>query len=62
MKLINFLNGKKRGIAIVAGAVMGWAWQYHILPEQWLSLGNGAVDLLGAGAIAHAVMKSRAKS
>jgi hypothetical protein len=61
MKLLTILDGKKRSIAIILSALVGWAWQYHIVSEQWLSLGNVAVDLLGAGAIAHAVMKARAK-
>lgn len=59
-KAWNFIDGKKRGIAIVLAALMGWAWQYKVMPEQWLSLGNVVVDLLGAGAILHAVAKKKA--
>ena len=58
-KAWNFLNGKKRGIALVLAALMGWAWKYEVLPEMYLALGNVLVDILGVGAIAHAMKKKK---
>lgn len=57
----NYLDGKKRSLATVAGVVMAWAWKYQVAPEMWLDLGNGLLTLLGTVAVTHGAMKGKSK-
>ncbi len=62
IKLWNFLDGKKRVIAALAGAILVWANQYHVAPEMYLNLANSLLGAFTALAVGHAVVKAKADS
>ncbi len=58
-KLLNFLDGKKRGIAAVLGVILTWCMNYHVLPEMYLALFAALNTLFTAWAVGDAVQKNR---
>lgn len=60
MRALNrFLNGKKRAIAAVAGAILPWCYEYHVFPEKYLKLAAIGIGLLTSWGIGHAVQKAK---
>jgi hypothetical protein len=52
-----YLDGKKRGIAALAGTVLTWAATYDAVPERYLVLAASALSIWTGLAVGHAVVK-----